>query len=1071
METTGLSSPDPPANRRVAAQSNSQIISSALVDVLLGICAATHLPEQIVERFRHFFSSSSSQIPPNCSFSELAIEENLPINSGARCWFSGGHDALAQSLPRNDTELQHLLNLGLAITFLRQSHRQSKTINKEDLTLLWNFVHDALTSPLFARPLSTLSYSAQGFFIVPLCSLIGQIGDDDELYRLHIWLPDSQRDPDFCIHSSQALVHSWILAGDGEYSTFEAESTVDLGHATHAEFQFVDDLSRHDNDNQNDLVLRNTGRLVHAIKTHSSTHTLDTSHRVEPGTWHALEVAPDSLHAGIFLVNPRLASGIGVRTLGPKNVEHQVQPSRQTNITPALLASSINSIRLWNILFEEGKWHARKSEMEEALRVFHSALSLCDTVTGFPNVSYYARLVHGELGFTNRCLGRFDLAKEHLEETLKDMGLNHHRVKASGELGTVLRTQGRLLEARTAFQTQYEVAKCLEDHRAACRAIGNVGMTNYQLFLQRHDDALLELAIAQLKERVDRARQIKEALNTDKMDPRKKFGRLKHASVWESIGLNRLSLCYTAQGNTREAINVARESQNIRIEPKDQTVIAMSHFFYGRALLRGGRRKEAMEHFNPSIACTPATALCKEPSEENRQYLQELVDAGVDMDRVDQYGYTGLDYAVFGADVAMEEIIVKGLRHTLEGDVDAEVAKRQYEARLRKNYRELFHDKMRPVLLKGGVDTVKNLRIVYAAALSAKEQEGMVHGFDKLKCVHYSDFLRCGRLPRHTDGFAKDLSSELHAPQGLAVEFMIFFSYRWIYKDGNRSFPDDASNTQYHRMVHAAKEFLKLDSTVNPDKLGIWLDYACIDQDDPLPGVTALPLLLAQCNAVISLVDNGDYYTRAWCALEIVMIQTLEKSYQKHKWYEYAPSSAPSETEGGGMEWTLRAGPLDLNITAADKKLTVEEDRPKIIFLERQTQLLNKTNVATCATAQRLLLDSNLLLQLVGPSVASGAYKNMSNQLTLSNRNHVEPAAIYLTEVLSELKSSSNYKADLSDVLKVLPELHDIIKEVRQLVLGYVKHPQGKSDAKEIQEELANFVLKEDDLKWRCLAP
>ena len=113
-------------------------------------------------------------------------------------------------------------------------------------------------------------------------------------------------------------------------------------------------------------------------------------------------------------------------------------------------------------------------------------------------------------------------------------------------------------------------------------------------------------------------------------------------------------------------------------------------------------------------------------------------------------------------------------------------------------------------------------------------------------------------------------------------------------------------------------------------------DYACIDQDDPTAGVAALPMLLAQCDAVISLVD-GDYYSRAWCALETVMIQTLEKSYQKHQWYEYARSTG---NDGDRNIWTLRAGPLDLDITAADKGLTTEEDRPKILFLERQTKLL-----------------------------------------------------------------------------------------------------------------------------------
>ena len=99
----------------------------------------------------------------------------------------------------------------------------------------------------------------------------------------------------------------------------------------------------------------------------------------------------------------------------------------------------------------------------------------------------------------------------------------------------------------------------------------------------------------------------------------------------------------------------------------------------------------------------------------------------------------------------------------------------------------------------------------------------MTQRFDTLKCVRYSDFLRCGSLPRHNDGFAKDLSSELNASQGLTVDVMIFFSYRWLNGGGNKPFPDDVENTQYHRMVHATRDFLKLDSAVDPDRLGIWL--------------------------------------------------------------------------------------------------------------------------------------------------------------------------------------------------------------------------------------------------------
>lgn len=39
-------------------------------------------------------------------------------------------------------------------------------------------------------------------------------------------------------------------------------------------------------------------------------------------------------------------------------------------------------------------------------------------------------------------------------------------------------------------------------------------------------------------------------------------------------------------------------------------------------------------------------------------------------------------------------------------------------------------------------------------------------------------------------------------------------------------------------------------------------------------------------------------------------------------------------------QWILRAGPVDLDVTAADKRFTIEKDSSNIVFLERQTQLL-----------------------------------------------------------------------------------------------------------------------------------
>jgi len=89
---------------------------------------------------------------------------------------------------------------------------------------------------------------------------------------------------------------------------------------------------------------------------------------------------------------------------------------------------------------------------------------------------------------------------------------------------------------------------------------------------------------------------------------------------------------------------------------------------------------------------------------------------------------------------------------------------------------------------------------------------------------------------------------------------------------------------------------------------------------------------LAQCNAMISLID-GEYYERSWCCIEALMIKTLTKAYGIHMWYEHIIN--PTTGEG-----YLKPGPLDMDINMAEKKVTFEGDRPKLIFLGRQTRLL-----------------------------------------------------------------------------------------------------------------------------------
>ena len=61
------------------------------------------------------------------------------------------------------------------------------------------------------------------------------------------------------------------------------------------------------------------------------------------------------------------------------------------------------------------------------------------------------------------------------------------------------------------------------------------------------------------------------------------------------------------------------------------------------------------------------------------------------------------------------------------------------------------------------------------------------------------------------------------------------------------------------------------------------------------------------------------------------MVQRLKMSYKHHLWYEHV-------VEEGGSK--LQDGPMNLSIMMANKKLTFEEDRSRVLFLERQSKML-----------------------------------------------------------------------------------------------------------------------------------
>ncbi|MBE3041214.1 tetratricopeptide repeat protein, partial [Candidatus Bathyarchaeota archaeon] len=767
-----------------------RIPRSAIVHVLQGVAVAAKTSFHVynsVEKWARGVSPHIVPTPDGPGGSEDKTKDVLSLDE----WCSA-----LQSRFEDQDESRHIAAVAVAVSFLRGSARENKPVPSKDLDIVWGLIHDALSPPSPTKPAWKANRSSQGFLAVPLCSLIVD-GNIDELFRLHVWLPDSERgDADFTIHSHQPFAQSWVLAGDGTDTSWEIEPVDDPDAATHAKYSLAwgDGKKAADNTyktHQQSSTVVNTRELVRATAVASTAHSRDMSYSIPASSFHTTDVKPDELHATLFFFDSHRGFVKDAPVLGPKHVESSTQLRDPAGMSASSLATAANALRKWEVLMGRGRHHMAKAEWEHALRDLNSALQLCSP-EDFPNRKRYESLVYGDLGNTYRRLGKYEQAVEYLRLALDGLPTGMPSVELSGELGVIYRHMNRLEDAKLAFEMQYFMAKDAEFDRATCRAIGNMGMVNYQLFRRtgRHD--YLSLATYNLRERVQLARQLQESTGGVGMDQNIKKRWKQEAKTWETIGLSRLSLCCAAAGNFKGAVAAAHEAAELTKTSKDSTVIAMSRLFYGLALLKSGRREDAMQQFNAKKGCTPAIALCKEPSEEHREYLRELIGSGADLDLVDEHGYTAMEYTVFNGDVEMEKLVLDGLCRTHDLTED-EIKQRHTEALLRKGYRELFQEKLRPVLLRGGPDALQTLRTEYAAELAADElKDGM---FDTLKFLRYSDLLTFEKLPRSSDSLTQVFAPE--SGDGRGTEFVIFISYRWLVKATMTNSPDDEDNTQY----------------------------------------------------------------------------------------------------------------------------------------------------------------------------------------------------------------------------------------------------------------------------------
>ncbi|KAK2773511.1 hypothetical protein CKAH01_13551 [Colletotrichum kahawae] len=580
------------------------------------------------------------------------------------------------------------------------------------------------------------------------------------------------------IFSHQQFAQNWVLLGqarDYQYQVQEAQPTT----ATHARYELSSsdtNSTRHeeaDEASRNTTKYIDTGELVQTWTTEiqSEIRSRHMTYGRDTGAFRRLDVDRDEMHVAFSFYDCsrglQHTSSVLVPLEGGFNQESDVAAT-----TPAMVAAAIEAFRSWERFYQQGLAHTRRNELEEALLVHHSAMAMCDGKTDLLHATHYRYVVLAELGYVYRMLERFARASECLEEAVENMPSNKSRLKALGELAVVYRHLDKLNDAKRACEEQYQSAKLMGLELETERAIGNLGMVNYQLFLLNHDEEYLAVAIKQLEERVDICRRLRAPTDSQE-DSRRKEAKIQTATAHEAIAFARLSLCYTVQGHLDKAIGAAWDCQKLAIQSGDPSKIAFSRLSYGRALLLNGQKEEALAQFNPSDGYTPIAALSKEPCEEYRGYIREMIDAGADLTLRDRSGYSALDFAVYSGDELTQGILIEALQRQLG---QGKVEQHRLESTLRKGYRELFQEILRPVLLEADKrSSIKRLRQAYAKALAADGEKA--HQFDAFKYVRFADFARHGKLPKSSENLTRRFGDD-----GDEELYVIFMSYTWSRK-------------------------------------------------------------------------------------------------------------------------------------------------------------------------------------------------------------------------------------------------------------------------------------------------
>ena len=835
---------------------------------------------------------------------------------------------LLQAAMPEDCAVAALVRRALVVAVIRHWSRAGKP-ERADARELWPLLRDTL-DPELGLPV-TPSRSAQGFAAFKLFArntVEGQLG---ELLRLHVWLPDDMEavDPDLAIHAHQPFAASFILCGGIENTDYvvadvSAASTSEAaaGSLEMAKYAVRWDDSSEYKVHQTTSIIQNTGERV-TIRPKAPTRLgPGTTYSVAAGAFHSSKLSSKRLAATFFYFDSSRGFVQDAPVLGPvAGTSFATLRAQGFGGDPVasgwkLLHQVQQSVR-WDSCIAKGEDFVKKSQLEPAKQAFFEAHQVAgsDAERDFALIKQVSVLWRiGDPQGEAAAIAEKVLAGKSISDD--------DRVELLGELGVIYRHGSQLEKAERTISEQCELSKRIGNQKGLCRALGNLGMVYLQLG-QR------EKGVEMLEQRVSMARELGHAL-------------------WEAIGLSRLSIAAYDDAKYDEALERSREALAVAERGQDSKAIALGKLFVARPLIRMGRIPEALEQLDSQCGpkrTTAAMALCEEPSTEHARYLREIVDAGCNVLLGDAHGYNCLDFALYAGeegraslDIIREALSAqlqkKNAREGLLGCSAESVEEWANNAGLKRGYRLLLQDYLHDV------KEPSDVRAAYAKALQSNPDLAAI--FDDMKALPLTKFRSHGKIPRSDEGVTVKVAEDD------SVDHVIFISYRWRQTlrqtAGDKPNPDDELKTQFRRMVSSVETLVK-QQRWDANKVGLWVDFGCIEQDDRVQqqrGVNSLAAVIRQVDAVISLVDE-EYYTRAWCSVEIAFAQRLRsRNHVPHWFLETSLTSSRGQGDLSEADYSsvvvhhpeLEPGdPSTLNIS-------FEKDRPSVRFLFLQASLL-----------------------------------------------------------------------------------------------------------------------------------